>query len=278
MSPFRIWLMAARPRTLPAAIAPVLVGTAAAYAIPYSSTHADHRDVRWLAFVAALARLDPDPDRDQPRERLLGREARRRHRGPARPGAGHLVGPHRAEARAPRDLDRVRARGADRRLPRDRRGPRDHRGRHRLDPRRRPLHRRPASLRLRGDGRALRLPLLRPRRRERLLLRPARGDRRAADRSSASRSASSRPRSWSSTTCATSRPTRGRASGRWRCAWAASARGRSTSALLVGAFVVVPIAIACCDGPALALISLASAAARDHAAQRGSHPHRRARR
>lgn len=30
MSPFRIWLMAARPRTLPAAIAPVLVGTAAA--------------------------------------------------------------------------------------------------------------------------------------------------------------------------------------------------------------------------------------------------------
>ena len=30
MSPLRIWLMAARPRTLPAAIAPVLVGTAAA--------------------------------------------------------------------------------------------------------------------------------------------------------------------------------------------------------------------------------------------------------
>ena len=27
----RIWLMAARPRTLPAAIAPVLVGSAAAY-------------------------------------------------------------------------------------------------------------------------------------------------------------------------------------------------------------------------------------------------------
>jgi 1,4-dihydroxy-2-naphthoate polyprenyltransferase len=31
MSPLRIWAMAARPRTLPAAIAPVLVGTAAAY-------------------------------------------------------------------------------------------------------------------------------------------------------------------------------------------------------------------------------------------------------
>jgi len=28
LSPFHIWLMAARPRTLPAAAAPVLVGTA----------------------------------------------------------------------------------------------------------------------------------------------------------------------------------------------------------------------------------------------------------
>jgi 1,4-dihydroxy-2-naphthoate octaprenyltransferase len=42
----RIWLMAARPRTLPAAIAPVLVGSAAA---------ADASDdFRWGAFVAAL--------------------------------------------------------------------------------------------------------------------------------------------------------------------------------------------------------------------------------
>jgi 1,4-dihydroxy-2-naphthoate octaprenyltransferase len=47
VSPFRIWLMAARPRTLPAAIAPVLVGTAAAlYAVD---------DIRWGAFFAALA-------------------------------------------------------------------------------------------------------------------------------------------------------------------------------------------------------------------------------
>jgi 1,4-dihydroxy-2-naphthoate octaprenyltransferase len=43
----RIWLMAARPRTLPAAIAPVLVGTAAAY---YWEGHLP----RWGAFVAAL--------------------------------------------------------------------------------------------------------------------------------------------------------------------------------------------------------------------------------
>ena len=42
----RIWLMAARPRTLPAAIAPVLVGSAAA-------ADASH-DFRWGAFVAAL--------------------------------------------------------------------------------------------------------------------------------------------------------------------------------------------------------------------------------
>jgi len=38
--------MAARPRTLPAAIAPVLVGTAAAYYFA--------EDIRWLAFAAAL--------------------------------------------------------------------------------------------------------------------------------------------------------------------------------------------------------------------------------
>jgi 1,4-dihydroxy-2-naphthoate octaprenyltransferase len=43
----RIWLMAARPRTLPAAIAPVLVGTAAA--VEWTG----HLP-RWLAFVAAL--------------------------------------------------------------------------------------------------------------------------------------------------------------------------------------------------------------------------------
>ncbi|HEX2127884.1 MAG TPA: 1,4-dihydroxy-2-naphthoate polyprenyltransferase, partial [Solirubrobacterales bacterium] len=43
----RIWLMAARPRTLPAAIAPVLVGSAIAH-----WTAAD--DFRWGAFLAAL--------------------------------------------------------------------------------------------------------------------------------------------------------------------------------------------------------------------------------
>ena len=41
----RVWMMAARPRTLPAAVAPVLVGTALA---------AHDADVNWLAFAAAL--------------------------------------------------------------------------------------------------------------------------------------------------------------------------------------------------------------------------------
>ncbi len=43
----RIWLNAARPRTLPAAIAPVLVGTAAAYAMVDQLPH-------WGGFAAAL--------------------------------------------------------------------------------------------------------------------------------------------------------------------------------------------------------------------------------
>jgi 1,4-dihydroxy-2-naphthoate octaprenyltransferase len=46
VSGLRIWLMAARPRTLPAAVAPVLVGTAAAVEAV--------DDLRWLAFAAAL--------------------------------------------------------------------------------------------------------------------------------------------------------------------------------------------------------------------------------
>ena len=68
MSPLRIWLMAARPRTLPAAIAPVLVGSAAAWwAVNNAFTEAvdgvgkpgyvlvfGDPSFRWGAFVAAL--------------------------------------------------------------------------------------------------------------------------------------------------------------------------------------------------------------------------------
>ena len=45
MSSLHIWLMAARPRTLPAAVAPVLVGTALA---------ATEGTFKWLTFVAAM--------------------------------------------------------------------------------------------------------------------------------------------------------------------------------------------------------------------------------
>jgi 1,4-dihydroxy-2-naphthoate octaprenyltransferase len=45
MSPLRLWLVAARPRTLPAAVSPVLVGTALA-------CNEDH--FHWLRFVCAL--------------------------------------------------------------------------------------------------------------------------------------------------------------------------------------------------------------------------------
>jgi 1,4-dihydroxy-2-naphthoate octaprenyltransferase len=60
VSPLRIWLMAARPRTLPAAIAPVLVGSAAAaYALdPCAGVDACSlvaaEPFHWGAFVAAL--------------------------------------------------------------------------------------------------------------------------------------------------------------------------------------------------------------------------------
>ena len=43
MSPFHIWLMAARPRTLPAAAAPVFVGTA------YAATLGTFRPLTFVA-------------------------------------------------------------------------------------------------------------------------------------------------------------------------------------------------------------------------------------
>jgi 1,4-dihydroxy-2-naphthoate octaprenyltransferase len=49
MSALRIWIMAARPRTLPAAVAPVLVGTAAAY-------HAMQGDVETSVVVNAVGK------------------------------------------------------------------------------------------------------------------------------------------------------------------------------------------------------------------------------
>ena len=163
-------------------------------------------------------------------------------------------------------------------LPGDRRRPGDPRRRRRLDPRRRPLHRRPAALRLRGHGRAVRLPLLRPGRRQRLLLRPARGARLAAVRALDRRSASSRRRSSSSTTSATSRPTAAPARAPSRCGSGASGRAASTRLLVVGAFVVAA------DHPARGRRARLGPARRSPprrsppARSRGADAHRRARR
>jgi 1,4-dihydroxy-2-naphthoate octaprenyltransferase len=54
MSAARIWFMAARPRTLPAALAPVLVGSAAAFHQLQELTSQPGDAFRWGAFAAAL--------------------------------------------------------------------------------------------------------------------------------------------------------------------------------------------------------------------------------
>ena len=74
----RCGLVAARPRTLPAAIAPVLVGTALAIS---------EDEFRAAAVRRRAGRQHLHPDRHEPRQRLLRRPPRRRHRGPPRPGA-----------------------------------------------------------------------------------------------------------------------------------------------------------------------------------------------
>ena len=115
------------PRTLPAAVAPVLVGTALA---------ASRGRVPAAAVRGRAGRQRLHPDRDEPLQRLLGRPPRRRHRGPARPGARDRRRADAAAAGAGRHLRRVRDRGRRGRLPG--RGGRlgAAGGRRRLDPRR----------------------------------------------------------------------------------------------------------------------------------------------
>ena len=98
--------MAARPRTLPAAIAPVLVGTALA-------GFAGHVPAACVRRGAPRQHLHPD--RDEPVERLLGRPPRRRHRGAARAGAGDRGRPRATAQGAGRDLARIRRRRRRRR-------------------------------------------------------------------------------------------------------------------------------------------------------------------
>ena len=79
VSAVRIWVMAARLRTLPAAVAPVLVGTSLAL----GAGHFHPLGVR-----RGAARRDLHPGRDEPLQRLLRRAPRRRHRGPPRARCG----------------------------------------------------------------------------------------------------------------------------------------------------------------------------------------------
>src|SRR3954463_10471380 len=129
MSAARLWLMAARPRTLPAAVAPVLGGTAAAVEVSH--------EIRVGAFIAALVgsifiQIGTNLANDYSDARrgadtadrlgaARGAPPRRRHGGPAGARAGDLVGPRGPHAGVDRDLDRVRRRGRRRDLPGDRR-------------------------------------------------------------------------------------------------------------------------------------------------------------
>ena len=211
----RIWLMAARPRTLPAAIAPVLVGTAAA--------------VQSAGTTAAGGCLRRRPRSgsvfiqigDEPRQRLLRRPTRSRHRGPAGPGPGHLGRPGHPAAGPDRDLGRLRRRGRLRHLPGGGRRAGDPPGRSRLDRCRRPLHRRargptatPGSGRSSSSSSSAWSPSTAA------ITCSSKGSTRCRS-GSRSRSASSPPRSSSSTTFATSRPTGAPGKMTWRCGWAA---------------------------------------------------------
>ena len=167
----RIWLMAARPRTLPAAIAPG--------ARRHGARRDGGRPARRLAFVAALLgaifiQVGTNLSNDYSDARR-GADTEERL-GPVRVTAGGLVPPRQVLVAT---YVTLRARGRVRRLPRRRSpGPMLLAIGARVDPRRRPLHRRPAAVRLRGPRRGLRVPVLRPRRGRRLVLRADRAGRR----------------------------------------------------------------------------------------------------
>ena len=120
--------MAARPRTLPAAVAPVLVGTALA---------GFSRVFHPLRFVAALlGAIFIQVGTNLTNDYSDARRGRRR-RGPARAGAGHRRRAGAAPAGAGRHLRLLRPGRARRRLPDRRRRLAAAAGRRRLDPGRR---------------------------------------------------------------------------------------------------------------------------------------------
>ena len=160
--------MAARPRTLPAAVAPVLVGTALA---------ATQGTFKPLTFVAAMLgalfiQVGTNLSNDYSDARR-GADTEDRL-GPVRVTAGGLVPPKQVllatyiafGAAVLAGAYLIATAGWELLL-----------GRRRLDPRGRALHGRPAALRLRGPRRGVRVPVLRRRRGRGLLLRADRGAR-----------------------------------------------------------------------------------------------------
>ena len=211
--------MAARPRTLPAAVAPVLVGTALAVT---------ERDLRVGGFIAALLgaifiQVGTNLSNDYSDARR-GADTEDRL-GPVRVTAGGLVPPRQVLLATYVTFAAAVLCGVYL-VIRRRAGAAAHR--RRVDPRRRALHRRPAPVRLRGPRRGLRLPVLRRRRGHRLLLRAGRAGHVGGARARGAGRPAGRARSSSSTTCATSRPTAGPGSAPWPCASGDRARVRST--------------------------------------------------
>ena len=231
-SGIRIWLMAARVRTLPAAIAPVLVGTALA-----GYLHVFHP----AAVCRRAGRRDVHPDRHEPVQRLLRRPARCRHRGPPRPGSGHGRRARPAPSGPDRDLPDVRRRRARRRLPRHRRRLAAAAGRRRLDPRRRALHRRPEAVWLRGARRGVRVPVLRDRRGRRVVLRPGQAPRLGGVRAGGAGRTARRRLCSSSTTSGTSTPTVAPASARSPSGSVATRTRRLFAAMVYIAYVLAPV-------------------------------------
>ncbi len=138
--------MAARPRTLPAAIAPVLVGSAAA--------HYERSGFRWGAFIAALVgsifiQIGTNLANDYSDARRGADTADRL--GPVRVTSSGLVAPRRVLVAT---WLAFAVAVACRHLPGDRRRLGDHRGRRGLDPRRRPLHGGPRPYGYAGLGEA----------------------------------------------------------------------------------------------------------------------------
>ena len=231
MTSASLWVQGARPRTLGAAVAPVLVGTSAAVA--------DADGVIWwrravLAMVVALA-LQVGR---QLRQRLLRRCARHRQgaQGPGAPDRDRAGDARRGEAGRVPLVRRGRGRGPGALAGGQPVAAAGGRRRHR---RRVALHRRAQAVRLPRPGRGDGARVLRVRGDGRFRVRAGRSTCPARRGGARSSSGCSRARSSSPTTCATSRPTRSPGSARSRFGSGRTAARRLFVACYVGSFLAV---------------------------------------